>query len=144
MASRSAQSPAQNRARSKAQALRKQGKTAAQIAKEVGRSESWVYANTSKSTGSAKQLASTAPLNDTPRGSVSPPEGSLLRYDIRPEDVFDQETLDKIDRKFAESEANFQLHLEEGTLEDRLLTTDDLKELAERARRGEQVSLKKP
>lgn len=68
---------------------------------------------------------------------------SLLRYDVRPEDVLDQEVLDKIDRKHAASEAEFQRRLDNGTLEEGLLTVDDLRELAERASRGEQVTLKK-
>ncbi len=67
----------------------------------------------------------------------------MLRYDIRPEDVLDQETLDEIDRKYAASDAEFQRRLENGTLEEGLLTVDDLRELIERASRGEQVTLKK-
>lgn len=82
--------------------------------------------------------APTAELEDSPRG-----QDSLLRYDIRPEDVLDQEALERLDRKHAASEAEFQRRLEDGTLEERLLTVDDLKELIERARRGEQVTLKK-
>ena len=87
--------------------------------------------------------APTAPLDSSVTGSVKQLEESLLRYDVRPEDVLDQETLDEIDRKHAASEAEFQRRLENGTLEEGLLTVDDLRELAERASRGEQVTLKK-
>lgn len=143
MASRNAQSLALERARSKAQALRREGKTAAQIAKALGRSKSWVYHNTKSSARSANLPAPTAPLGSTPGGSVGSSGDSVLRYDIRPEDVLDQETLDEINRKHAASDAEFQRRLENGTLEEGLLTVDDLRELIERASRGEQVTLKK-
>lgn len=128
---------------SRAQTLRAQGKTAAQIANAVGRSESWVYANTTRLSQSDKVPAPTVSLNDLNSDSLSWAGESLLRYDILPEDVLDQETLDEIDRKFAASEVNFQRCLDDGTIEERLLTVDVLRELAERVRRGERVSLKK-
>ena len=70
-------------------------------------------------------------------------EDSVLRFDVSPEDLLDQEAFEEVERKFEESEVRFQRCLDDGTIEERLLTIEDLKELAERVRQGEQVSLKK-
>ena len=66
---------------------------------------------------------------------------SLLRSDVPLEEALDQDTLDEIYRRLAEAEANEPDRLADETAGENALSVDDLRELAERLRRGEQVDL---
>lgn len=75
------------------------------------------------------------------RGAV---RETLLRYDIRPEDVLDEETLDEMERRQDQAEADAPSRIADESAADNALTVDDLRELAERVRRGEHITLQKP
>ncbi len=62
----------------------------------------------------------------------------------RPEDVLSQDTLDEVDRKFAQVEADAEERLADESAWENALTVDEVRELARRAGRGEKVSFKKP
>lgn len=71
------------------------------------------------------------------------PDDSLLVDELSLEDVLDQKALDEIDLSYARSEADFERRLVEGTMYENTFTPDELRELAEKVRRGEQATLKK-
>ena len=71
---------------------------------------------------------------DLPAGAAG---GSLLRYDIEPEDVLDEETLAEDARRHAQAEADDCSGERDW---ENALSVDDLQELADRVRRGEQVT----
>ena len=60
----------------------------------------------------------------------------------RPEDVLSQDTLDEVNRKFAQAEADAAERLADESAWENALTIDEVRELARRAGRGEKVSLK--
>ncbi|MCY3861448.1 MAG: hypothetical protein OXG67_05725 [bacterium] len=64
---------------------------------------------------------------------------SLLRYDIEPEDVLDEETLAEDAQRHEQAEAEAMSHMAERDWAD-ALGVEDLRELADRARRGEQIT----
>ena len=61
-----------------------------------------------------------------------------------PEDVLSHDTLDEVDRKFAQAEADAEERLADESAWENALTVDEVRELARRAGRGEKVSFKKP
>lgn len=61
---------------------------------------------------------------------------------LRPEDVLSQDTLDEVDRKFAQAEVDFAERPTDESAWENALTVDEVRELARRAGRGEKVSLK--
>lgn len=63
-----------------------------------------------------------------------------LGYDDFPD--FDQATLDRIERKYAEADESWAQRVAEGRIYEDTLTPDDLREMARRIREGEQVTLK--
>ena len=70
---------------------------------------------------------------------------SRVRYDVRPEDVLDQSTLDGIARKQDEADANVAGWLADEHPSSDALTAEDLRELARRTRQGENItSLHRP
>ena len=69
---------------------------------------------------------------------------SLLRSDVPLEEALDENALEEVYRRLAEAEANEPDRLADGTAWENALSVDDLRELAERLRRGEQVDLQKP
>lgn len=64
---------------------------------------------------------------------------SLLRYDIAPEDVLDEETLAEDARRHEQAEAEAKSGVAERDWGD-ALGVEDLRELADRERRGEQIT----
>jgi len=73
---------------------------------------------------------------DHKRGAVS----SRVRYDIQPEDVFDQDTLHEVARKQDEAEANIASRLADEHAFDNALTPDDLRRRAQRVLQGEDIA----
>ena len=73
-----------------------------------------------------------------------PVKGLEARPALRPEDVLSQDTLDEVDRKFAQAEVDFAEHPTNESAWENALTVDEVRELARRAGRGEKVSFKKP
>ena len=70
---------------------------------------------------------------------------SRVRYDVRPEDVLDQGTLDGIARKQDEADASVADWLADEHPFGDGLTAEDLRELAKRTRQGENItSLDRP
>ena len=63
-----------------------------------------------------------------------------LGYDDFPD--FDQTTLDRISRKYAEAEERWAQRVAEGRVYEDTLTPDDLRELAQRIRTGGQETLR--
>ena len=60
---------------------------------------------------------------------------------LRPQDVLSQDTLEEVDRKFAQAEADAAEHEADESARESALTVDEVRELARRAGRGEKVSL---
>ena len=69
---------------------------------------------------------------------------SLLRTDVRPEEVLDEGSLAEIDEKMAQVEANAPKRRADESAWDNSFTSDELRELAKRAGQGERVTLQKP
>ena len=65
---------------------------------------------------------------------------SRVRYDISPEDVLDQSTLDGISRKQDEAEANIEKQMLDQHPFDDAVSADDFRELARRTRQGEDIT----
>lgn len=65
---------------------------------------------------------------------------SLVRYDIQPEDVLDQDTLDEIARKQDEAEASIASRLSDEHAFENALTPDDLRRRAQRILQGEDIT----
>ena len=61
---------------------------------------------------------------------------------LRPQDVLSEDTLDEVDRKFAQAEADAAGREADESAWESALTVDEVRELARRAGRGEKVSLK--
>lgn len=59
---------------------------------------------------------------------------------LRPEDVLSQDTLDEVDRKFAQAEADAAERLADESAGQNALTVDEVRELARLAGRGEKFS----
>ena len=62
----------------------------------------------------------------------------------RPEDVLSQDTLDEVNRKFAQAESDAAERLADESAWENALTIDEVRELARRAGRGEKVGFKRP
>ena len=62
----------------------------------------------------------------------------------RPEDVLSRDTLDEVDRKFAQAEADAAERLADESARENALTVDEVRALARRAGRGEKVSFEEP
>ena len=62
---------------------------------------------------------------------------------LRPQDVLSQDTLEEVDRKFAQAEADAEEREADESAWESALTVDEVRELARRAGRGEKVSFKK-
>ena len=68
---------------------------------------------------------------------------SPLRDDLRPQDVLDPDVVKEVDRTQREVEAAAPGRLADETAWENALDIDDLRELTDRARRGEHISLRK-
>ena len=68
----------------------------------------------------------------------------LLRDDIRPEDVLDEQSLAEVSRKQDQAEANAPKRLADESAWENALTPEELRELAKEAGQGERVTLQKP
>lgn len=68
----------------------------------------------------------------------------MLRDDIRPEDVLDEQALAETSQKQDQAEANAPKRLADESAWENSFTPDELRELAKRAGQGERVSLQKP
>lgn len=66
---------------------------------------------------------------------------SHLRPDMRPEDVLNDDALAEIGRKLAEVEANAPEREADGSAWEGARTPEELRELADKAGRGERVGL---
>ena len=69
---------------------------------------------------------------------------SRRQDDLRPEDVLDPAVIEEVGRRQREAEAAAPDRLADETAWENALEIDDLRELADRARRGEHMSLRKP
>ena len=68
---------------------------------------------------------------------------SPLGDDLRPEDVLDPDVVEEVSRTQREVEASAHARLADEAAWENALDADDLRELADRARRGEHISLRK-
>ena len=64
----------------------------------------------------------------------------MVRYDIQPEDVLDQDTLDEVARKQDEAESNIASRLADEHAFENALTPDDLRRRAQRVLQGEDIT----
>ena len=68
---------------------------------------------------------------------------TVLRPDVKLEDVLDQSALDEVHCKFDRAESGAQARLADESAWEEARTVDELRELAVKAGRGEQASIKK-